>query len=118
MTQAANYSATGRDLLDKALALLEQGDLIQASEKGWGAAAQAVKSVAESRGWAHNGHRQLFDVVARLTRETADDRLRVLFSVANGLHANFYENWLQPDEVSKGLADVKAFVELLEPLRS
>ena len=38
-----------RDLLGKAHQALEDGDLIQASEKGWGAAAQAVKAVAERR---------------------------------------------------------------------
>ncbi|MYC38120.1 MAG: hypothetical protein F4X66_14575 [Chloroflexi bacterium] len=37
------------------------GDSVQASEKGWGAVAEAVKSIAEQRGWNHWGHRLLND---------------------------------------------------------
>ena len=33
---------------------LARDDLRQASEKGWGAASQIVKAVAEERGWEHN----------------------------------------------------------------
>ena len=33
--------------------------LTQAGEKGWGAAAVAVKAVAEARGMRHEGHREL-----------------------------------------------------------
>ena len=37
-------------MLDQANAELETGDLRQASEKGWGAAAQIVKAAAQNRG--------------------------------------------------------------------
>ena len=44
------YQQQSRHLLTQALRELDQGDLVQASEKGWGAAAQMVKAVAEQRG--------------------------------------------------------------------
>ena len=50
------YNTAGRQLLDQARAELYQGDIRQASEKGWGAAAQMVKAVAKSRGWPHRHH--------------------------------------------------------------
>ena len=57
MTQdGEKYKSAGRELLEKARDELAQGDLRQASEKGWGAAAQMVKAVAERRGWRHDGH--------------------------------------------------------------
>ncbi len=50
------YNTAGRQLLDQARAELYQGDIRQASEKGWGAAAQMVEAVAKSRGWPHRHH--------------------------------------------------------------
>ena len=52
MTQRTQYhDATGREFLARARAYLAEDDLLQASEKGWGAAAQMVKAAAEARGW-------------------------------------------------------------------
>ncbi len=50
------YHAASRYLVQQARAELALGDLRQASEKGWGAAAQMVKAVAEFRGWSHRYH--------------------------------------------------------------
>ena len=43
---------------------LGRGDYLQASEKAWGAAVRAVKSVAERRGWEHDSHRHMFVITA------------------------------------------------------
>ena len=71
-TRVEYYNATGRDFLERARAYLDDGDLLQASEKGWGAAAQMVKAVAETRGWRHQDHRSLYGVVNRLASEAGD----------------------------------------------
>ena len=70
MTQNNEYSGAGRDLLVKAREELAQGDVRQASEKGWGAAAQMLKAVAEQRGWEHNGQALLYQAVRRMVQET------------------------------------------------
>ena len=56
MTTAEQYRSTSTLLFDLAMVKLEAGDLLQASEKLWGAAAQALKSVAERRGLKHDAH--------------------------------------------------------------
>jgi hypothetical protein len=104
------------ELLQKAREMLAAGDLLQASEKGWGAAAQAVKALAERRGWPHNGHRQLFATVDSVAREADDAQIRRLFDAANGLHQNFYEHWLSAEGVEERLNDVEAFVQRLNEL--
>ena len=65
------YAQAARHLLEQASAELAQDDVRQASEKGWGAAAQMVKAVAEQRGWQHRQHAALFAAVSRLVDETA-----------------------------------------------
>ena len=116
MTQNNEYSGAGRDLLVKAREELARGDVRQASEKGWGAAAQMVKAVAEQRGWPHNGHALLFQTVRRLAEETRDEQLDLLFQVANSLHSNFYENWLPLESVQSSLGAVEQLVQKLEQL--
>ena len=74
----------------------------QASEKGWGAAAIAVKAVAEQRGWEHGSHEDLFAAVDRLARELPEADLRTDFQVAASLHQNFYEGWQTADMVEHG----------------
>ena len=110
------YRAAGRDLLAQGRRELAGGDTRPASEKGWGAAAQMVKAVAERRGWAHRSHAALFNVVSRLVAETGDDDIRNLFKVANSLHTNFYENWDTAEGVAGDLNDVERLLDRLEPL--
>ncbi len=51
MLESANrYATTSRDFMTRANRYLDDNDLHQASEKGWGAAAQMVKAIAEERG--------------------------------------------------------------------
>ena len=110
------YRAAGRGLLAQGRRELAEGDTRQASEKGWGAAAQMVKAVAERRGWAHQSHAALYRVVSRLVAETGDDDIRNLFKVASSLHTNFYENWDTAESVAGDLNDVERLLDKLEPL--
>lgn len=114
--ESAELPLAPRQLLAKAHHALGEGDLIQASEKGWGAAAQAVKMVAERRSWAHQSHRDLFQAVDRLMGETADRSMGNLFHAANSLHVNFHENWMAEGMVATGLDLVEEFVGRIEGL--
>lgn len=110
------YAEAARHLLEQAVTELAQDDVRQASEKGWGAAAQMVKAVADNRGWEHRTHAGLFRVVSDLASETGDDEVRTLFHVANSLHINFYENWNTADNVRSALSDVARLLDKLEGL--
>ena len=116
MRQNSTYREQSRAFLEKAYAELEEGDLHQASEKGWGAAAQILMAVAEERGWEHRSHRLLFGVAGTLASETHSGVLRHGFSAANILHTNFYEGWLDRDSVEAYLDEVRVFVTEAETL--
>jgi hypothetical protein len=114
--QVRTYRSASKELLEQAMNELAQGDVRQASEKGWGAAAQMVKAVAQQRGWSHNHHALLHQIVDNLAKETGDNELHQLFHTANSLHINFYENWSTPNGVASGIHDIERLVEKLEPL--
>jgi len=96
--------------------LLADGDYVQASEKYWGAMAEIVKAIAALRGWKHFSHRELREAVSLLREETGDADVIRLFSIGESLHANFYENFMKPDDVKIYAEDAHSFVDKLQPL--
>lgn len=112
------YRQTSRRLLAQARDELDQGDLIQASEKGWGAAAHMLKAIAEERGgdWEHSRHRHFAAAAARLRSEMGNRDVMRCFQAAESLHGNFYEDHFPPEIISESLDDVERLLDLLEPL--
>lgn len=110
------YQQASAHFLAQARRELADGDLAQASEKGWGATVQILRAVAEQRGWEHSRHRHHLVTVSRLRSETGDGDIRRLFAVARDLHENFYENTMQAFEVEDSLGDVEALFGKLPPL--
>ncbi len=105
-----------RVYLEQANREFAEGDDMQAAEKGWGAASQMVKALAEARGWEHGSHWLLSGAIVRIVEETGDDEIRTLYAVANHLHTHFYEGWLTVDLVERSLQDVARFVGKVEAL--
>ncbi len=110
------YQQASRHFLERARAELEAGDLPQASEKGWGAAAQMLKAIADQRGWEHSRHRHFLKIASRLRAQTGNSDIRRLFSVAETLHGNFYENELAEADISESLDEVGQLLDVLDPL--
>ena len=70
---------------------LTRGELEEASNKVWGAAAHAIKAVAERRGWQHHAHALLEDAVMRLIQEEgAPQHLFGQYMMASAYHQRFY----------------------------
>lgn len=116
MQQAQTYRERSHEYLAKALAELEAGDLTQASEKGWGAAAQMVKAVADGRGVSHHSHRAILAAAEALARETGTIHTARLFDSARALHGNFYEDTLDFEGCGRRLDDVREFVNRIEQM--
>ena len=110
------YARQGRVFLDQAWVELEADDLHQASEKGWGAAAQLVKAAAEERGLRHDTHGFLFSAASALARESGDTSIGTLFSTASGLHVNYYEGGMDKEVLRATLGQIAQFVEKVEGL--
>ena len=112
--KSADYIKASQELMQQAHDEFAQGDFRQASEKAWGAAAQGVKALAEERGWHHDSHGLLFDVVGQVSDERRGRPVRVRFRAAQELHTNFYENWLEDYEVAESIAKVERLLPELE----
>ena len=108
------YADMSRDFIARAENYLRQGDLVQASEKSWGAAACALKSIAERRGWRHQSHSLLFDISNQIIEELDRPGLRDMFQSAKSMHQNFYENWEPEEGVEYAVGRIKEYLTELE----
>ncbi len=113
-TPVNKYTAMSRDFMTRAEDYLRKGDLVQASEKSWGAAACALKSIAEQRGWQHQSHSLLFDISNQVVEELGRPDLRDMFQSAKSMHQNFYENWEPEEGVEYAVGRVKEYLSELE----
>ena len=108
------YAEMSRDFMARAEGYLRQGDLVQASEKSWGAAACALKSIAEQRGWQHQSHSLLYDIANQVVDELGRPDLNDMFVHAKSMHQNFYENWEQEEGVEYAVGRIKEYLSELE----
>ena len=114
----ADYEAQAREFLDKGREYLASGDLHQASEKGWGAAAHMAKAVAVAQGWRYDNHPDFSSVMNQAALLTGNDRLRDLRARANDLHGNYYsrKRFLDAEAIRIDLERIAELVALLAPL--
>ncbi len=116
MQQTQTYRERSRHYLGQAWEELRDGDLLQASEKGWGAAAQIIKALADGWGINHRHHAVLQQIVELLVQETGDTEFDTLFDSAQGLHRNFYEGRMGHNAVERRLRRVERFIDNVEKL--
>ena len=87
-----HYRALSEKYLAEVKELLSKADLVQTSEKLWGAATLAVKGIAAKNGTKLEQHGSLWLFVDRLSIESGDEDIFTFLGDANALHRNFYEN--------------------------
>ena len=95
---------------------LARGELEEAGNKVWGAAAHAVKAVAESRGWEHHAHALLEQTVDRLIEEGAPMDLWIQYLTASAYHQRFYGGPPPAHAIGAGKDLIAGFIRTLESL--
>ena len=109
-----SYRQSAHTLLQKARDELVAGDAPQASEKGWGAAAQMLKAIAQQAGVQHHSHAALSQIASDVHGQTGEDNIATWFAVAQNLHINFYEDHLSDEFVHIYLNQISLLVNRLD----
>lgn len=97
---------------------LVRGDLTQASEKAWGAAAESLKALAVVRGWNHKSHPLLRDIATHTYMEFGRPRLIELFDLLEWAHFNYYEHRLEEEDVQMRIAQSSELLNMLDEIRN
>ena len=113
-----DHVALARNFLERSKSYLAQGDLHQASEKGWGAAAHIIKAVAAANNWEYNYHDQFESVVINARQRYRQPGLLQMSHSAEALHRNYYRRdlLLNADAIREEIDDVERMVNIIEPL--
>jgi hypothetical protein len=108
-----DHALTAQDFLTASDREFAAGDVLQASEKLWGAAAHAIMAVANQRGLDHGTHRAMINSARQIAVEVDDERLRVGIAEAQHFHSNFYNKTMEPEDVEYGRPLVHRYVALM-----
>ena len=93
---------------------LAKGDRLQASEKAWGAAAHALKEIANRRGWRYTTHAHVYGIVENLVDELGDETVNDLFTYAVNLHRNYYIDSVPIPRLEFEINKVKQLLRILQ----
>ena len=104
--------------LEQAEEELAKGDARQAAEKIWIAAANALKAVAQRRGWNHRYHNHLRSVASYLAAEWNRPDLHIAFTSLESLHVNHYEHQYKTADVRPFLDFAKTYCQSIVQMLS
>ena len=102
---------TAQEFLAKSDGYFAEGDVLQGSEKMWGAAAHSIMALAQQRGWKYGNHYAIRQVVRRIEDELDDERIGLGLIAAEKFHANFYHEFMDEDELDMGRPAARRFVQ-------
>ena len=97
---------------------LQRDNRLQASEKAWGAMAQALKAIAQGRGWKHRGHQNVLDTGHHIGKEYGHPDISSATHIADSLHRNFYENNSNAEMIESAINLIEDILPDLEALRT
>ena len=110
------YEEISRHLLEQAQEELDKGDILQASDKVWGATDHAIKAVCQRMGWNHHAHNHLRAAASYIASEFGRDDLRLAFGYLESLHINYYEHQWELADVRTGIDNAAFFIGELSTL--
>ncbi len=109
--RAVEYVEAAEELLREAREELEKGNVRQAAEKLWGAAALAVKAYAYWReGRRLSSHGELWEYKRIMARELGR-WVHDAWMNAAGMHVCFYEGWCAEEDVRDAMERIRRLVE-------
>lgn len=103
------HARVAEDSLQSAEARFAAGDNAAGSDWLWQAAVHAVTAVARQRGWPGDGLAEVKSAADRLA--AGDPAVIAGFFAAQQFHANATHDFMEPDDVARGLPLVQDFVQ-------
>ena len=109
--RAVEYVEAAEELLQEAREEREKGNIRQAAEKVWGAAALAVKAYAYwKEGRRITSHSELWEYKRVLAKELGK-WVSNAWAQANTMHTCFYEGWCAIEDVEDAFEPVERLVK-------
>jgi uncharacterized protein (UPF0332 family) len=102
---------TAREFLEAADREFAAGDVLQGSEKMWGAASHAVMALAQQHGLPYGSNRSLSMAVRKLSEEYDDPALSSRFAAAEIFRANSRYDFMEDFQIDNSRELAQDFIE-------
>ena len=106
----ADHARAAREFLEHSHREFADGQILQGSDKLWGAASHAVMALAMQRGWRFSKYNARVEAINRLVEEYDEPLLAADFGIAETFRANFYHDFMEDDEIHRGRPMVSRLV--------
>ena len=107
------YKAQAIHYLENAFATLQEGDVEKAGEFLWGSLAQALKGVAARKEQLLRNHKEIRTYARAVSLELQDPTVETAFAIADRLHSNFYEAFLDIEDLAVDAERIREAVSML-----
>ena len=116
MATATSHTAESRIALEGASAALERDDVPGAAALIWDAAACAMRSIAETRGWEREDEHDLVNAGFMLARETGVGDISTLVTVAHTGPWLVDEGWIDKKWIARDVGEIEELLTILDSL--
>ena len=117
-SQTEKHARLAHQMLDQAKREISAGDLTQGSEKLWGATTQALKSYCASHGMPHGKYQHRRRALMDLALQQGNPLVRSTFGVAQSCHSNFYNDWMEQEDLDSYVPDIEELVRVILEARA
>ena len=112
-SQSEKHTRLPFQLLDDAKREISAGDLVQGSEKLWGATSQALKAYCASHEMPHGKYAQRRHAAFQLADQLDNPFVRATFGVAQSCHSNFCNDWMEQENLDRYVPDIESLVNTI-----
>ena len=116
MVSATDHTTASRRSLERASAALERDDVPEAAAFVWDAAACAMRSIAETRGWKSQEEYDLVHAGFELARETGNDDISTLVTVAHTAPWLVEEGWIDKKWIVRDVGKIEKLLTIIDGL--
>lgn len=110
---AEKHTRLARQLIEDARQEIAAGDLVQGGEKLWGATQHALRVYCASHNLPHGRYAHRRRAVFDLAEQLDNPFVRVTFGIAQSCHGNFYNDWLEQEDLDVYLPDIEELVNIV-----
>ena len=111
------YEEISRHLLAQAQEELDKGDILQASNKVWGAVTDAIKAYAQQRAWNCDTENYIRDAARCIAVEQGREDLRTIYGYLEAVNRQLSEQSEESDEVANWLNSAEFYIRELAALQ-
>ena len=116
MQNSEAYLGRAQEYWKQASEFLKQRHFLKVSELAWGSVVQMVHALAVKQGRKLTTHKEIINYIRKISSMSGDKEMQELMKHAERLHANFYHQFLDENDVRETFGAIQRLLEKIGEL--